>query len=487
MRRFCICAATIWMLAAAAWGFAGQSTAVPTPTVPEPGDGPRVAAEWEPVIGVIIGWPLKLPRALVVEMAKDVDLYVTVSNKAGRRRAHKALTEWEIDPKRVHFVITTQGDGFYLPRDWGPLAVFDARGNFKLVDGRYVDYLVGVAGINKPLASFSEHYGLNYRADDNTPARVAKELGLPHTELPIALTGGNLFFDGMGTGFATQIMVDENAAMGIARDRFLDTLRKELGVVRFHVIPNFEGGEGGIQHIDCLLKLLDEERILIKRPPYDHPDSERIEAIVEQLSKLTNPYGRPYKILRIDTPRYVNDDMANYTNSIILNRKIYVPLFGIPADQRALQTWRRAMPGYQVFGFALDKNLIDMRYTDAIHCRTRAVWDPKMLRMTHKRIEGRVPKSDGYLVEARIRDYSGAGLVEDRLQLLWRNGGSPKWTEVRLKPAASADIYSAMIEGAGAGKAIEYYLSAASRSGKTETLPRTAPKGVYSFKVEASR
>jgi len=114
-----------------------------------------------------------------------------------------------------------QGDGYYLTRDWGPFAVFDARGNFKLVDGRYVDYPLAGGGGSKRLASLSNLFRLDYRPDDTGPAAVAKELGLPRTELPIALTGGNLFFDGLGTGFATQILIDENAAMGIPSDQFI--------------------------------------------------------------------------------------------------------------------------------------------------------------------------------------------------------------------------------------------------------------------------
>jgi agmatine/peptidylarginine deiminase len=468
------------LLAAAAWAHAAERSSA----LPDHDDGPRVAAEWEPVTGVVIGWPLKLRRPLVSAVAKDVDLYVMVANNAGMRRAHKVFAEWQIDPARVHFLRTTQGDGYYLPRDWGPFAVFHGRDNCKLVDGRYVDYLAAAAGSERPLVSLSQQFGLDYHLDDNAPAAIAKELGWPRTELPVALTGGNLFFDGMGTAFATQIMVDENAAMGIPRDKFLQILKKELGVVRFHVVPNFEGGMGGIQHIDCLLKLLDEERILIKRAPHDHPDFRHIESTVGQLAKLENAYGRPYTLLRIDTPRYHEDDLTNYTNSIILNRKIYVPLFGIPADQRALKTWRAAMPGYNVLGFALDKSLIDMRYMDAIHCRTRAIWDPKMLRITHKRIDGRDPSDQGFLAEVKIRDYSGLGLVEDRLRLAWRIAGSPMWTEVRLEPAGTTDLYRATIPGPKAGQTVEYYLSAASRSGRQETLPRTAPKGFYAFTSE---
>jgi hypothetical protein len=37
-------------------------------------------------------------------------------------------------------------------------------------------------------------------------------------------------------------------------------------------------------------KLLDEERILVKRVPRDHPDFEHIQAAVRHLAKLTSVY-----------------------------------------------------------------------------------------------------------------------------------------------------------------------------------------------------
>jgi hypothetical protein len=85
---------------------------------------------------------------------------------------------------------------------------------------------------------------------------------------------------------------------GLGSPVFVHTLRQELGVVRFHVFPNFEshGFEGrgfGIQHVDCLLKLLDEERMLVRRVPKDHPDFEHVEAVVRQLAKLTSVYRWP--------------------------------------------------------------------------------------------------------------------------------------------------------------------------------------------------
>jgi hypothetical protein len=205
------------------------------------------------------------------------------------------------------------------------------------------------------------------------------------------------------------------------------------------------------------------------------------------LATITSVYGRPYTLLRIDTPRYRKDYLANYTNALILNQKVYVPLFGIAGDKPALETWRAAMPGYEVCGFEFSQGEDSWSYTDSLHCRTRAIWDRNMLHMTHERLGARVARADKQPIEVHIRDYSGTGLIEDKLQLVWRTVESPKWTQVRLEPAAQAHIFQATIEGLRPGQSVEYYLTAASRSGRQESLPRTAPKGCYAFKVEEKR
>jgi hypothetical protein len=45
------------------------------------------------------------------------------------------------------------------------------------------------------------------------------------------------------------------------------------------------------------------------------------------------------------------------------------------------------------------------------------------------------------------------------------------------------EVFVASIPGVVAGESVEYYLSAADRSGRRETLPRTAPDGVFSCVV----
>jgi agmatine deiminase len=495
VRRFLL---VVTILSSTAWWTAASFSECPAPPVQVAVcPAPRVAAEWEPVIGVLIGWPLQLPPPLVIALSQRVDLYVTVCDGCAAECARQQFDQLGIDRQRVHFIFTAQGSGYYLTRDWGPSAVFDGpcrppsplppppggegrvRGcGYCLVDSRYLDYPFGTIN-HRRLFWYPRIAGLDYRPDDRAPLALAAALGCPSRELPFAMVGGNVEFDGQGTAFATEIMLDENRHIGVSEETIRAIARQELGVQQFHIVPNFQ--RFGIQHIDCVMKLLDEERILVRRAPPDHPACPHIERVVCELSRLTSVSGRPYQLLRIDTPRYSKGKLANYTNALIVNRTVFVPLFGIPADAAALGTWRQAMPGYEVLGFEHRAGAKGWSSSDALHCRVRGIWDPGMLYMTHRRPDAVVPWARQFPVAVHIRDYSGAGLVPEELCLLWRTGGSPEWRKARLHRTAQEDAYEGTIDGVAPGESVEYYFTAASRSGRQETLPRTAPEGVYTF------
>ena len=452
------------------------------PGVPGPPGKVRVAAEWEPALGALVRWPLMVPESVPVEIARDDTLFLLVEDEKSRAEAKGKLVEWGVDLEDVRFIIAEQGGAHPWTRDWGPPARFSEGEGYSLVDPWFDDYPLSGAGCESRLYSQRRLAFRNFTSDDLATEVLAGALGFANARLPVALTGGNALVDGHGTVFSTCTMLNENRALGVTEEQFFTAVRQEMGISRYVMIPNFE--LFGIQHIDCFLKLLDEERILVARPPEGHPHYERSEAIVKELSSLTNPYGRPYQIIRIDTPPYWWDFMPAYTNSLILNRKVLVPLYGIPADRDALETWRKAMPGYQVIGFEHGGNWLERWMPfDALHCRTRAVWDPEMLYMAHRRIDETVSPAETYPIEVRIRDYSQAGLIDEALALSWRLSGEHSWRVIPLEVTQDPETFIASIPGVAAGRGVEYFLSAADRSGRRESLPRTAPDGYYSFRV----
>ncbi len=460
------------------------------------GNSNRTAAEWEAAKGTMIVWPLCVPYKLVIELAKDNHLYTLVENQSSKDEAVMWYNKWGIDSTKVTYIFAPQGIDAWWTRDWGPSAVFTPEGDMKLGDGKYI-YATPATGLScEDTLQFiyKDKNGqiIQTETDDQATLPLGQGLQIPVLDLPFINTGGNVATDGLGTAFSTCILLNENKYYGKDSEQFFKMNRELLGFRTYHILSNFE--KRGIQHADCYMKLLDEERILVAAPPKDHELYAIYENIVEnELKKLTTVYGRPYEIHRIKTGRFHGERLAAYTNSIIVNKTIYVPLFQINEDAEALETWRKVMPGYTVkgFTFALKDELIvstalKAHYQeygwndgDALHCRTRAIWDDHMLYITVKRLTSKVDKDEPLTVYATIIDYSKSGLVHHAQKLFWREKGTLKWNEEALLQADEETHFYATIPFKASSGVIEYYILASSKSGRTETMPRTAPQGYY--------
>jgi agmatine deiminase len=471
-----------------------------TPAIPEYTSANRTAAEWEPALGTLIIWPLAIPYKLAIELAKDNHLYTLVNGDSARKEAAHWYKTWGIDSSRNTFLVVPQGVDASWTRDWGPAAVFPGKGKMMLADPKYI--YATPASSQKCSDSLFFIYGMENgrpvktQTDDDATVHLGKSLGLPVLDLPFISTGGNVLTDGAGTAFSSCILLNENQFFGINEESFRKMNREKLGFRNYHILPNFE--RGGIQHLDCFMKLLDQERILVAEPPKDHNLYALYDSIVRfHLTNLKTSFGRPYEILRIKTNRYNEEKLAAYTNSLILNRTIYVPLFRIKEDSLALETFRRAMPGYTVKGFYFDlkdepyvsKELADhyqdygWNSGDALHCRTRAIWNPEMLLIQVKRLPSRMKPSEKKFVVARIIDYSHRGLKAKETQLKWRVAGKGKWHSIRMSTSKSHNDYFAEIPSVPAGREIEYFVEASSLSGHHETMPKTAPSGTYKLSI----
>jgi len=470
-------------------------------------DHNRMAAEWEPALGVMVVWPLALPHKLIVELAKDNQLFTLVPDKKNMQDAIKWYLLWRIDTSRVKFIVAKQGEDAWWVRDWGPPAVFTPGGRMELGDGKYI-YSTPMSGLacDDSLRFLYKTAGnkiIRTDTDDQATVEIGKALNIPILDLPFISTGGNVLTDGLGTAFSTCILANENRFNGTPAEEFFASNRRLLGINNYHLVSNFSKND--IQHIDCFMKLLDEERILVAEPPVGSELSQVYENIVtNELSKLRTIFGRPFQILRIkiypyDLGHNHREILAAYTNSLILNKTIYVPLFGIPGDSIALKRWSEVMPGYRVKGFEFtlkdepflnDKarehyghTAIGWGYDDALHCRTRAIWDTIMLYMAVKRIDQNVSPGKTNRVFVTIIDYSKKGLTARSTNLYWRLKGESRWNEIGLQTTEDSTHFYADIPFNTSKNQIEYYVSASSRSGRTEMAPRTAPDGFYSFSI----
>jgi agmatine deiminase len=456
-----------------------SSTLAKTPTSPV-----RIIAEWEPVVGVLVAWPYHLPDELLIEIAKDDTLFILIQKK-NEKLAQQQLQEMGVNMTNVKFIFSSIHFGGV--RDAGPTQVFDGNGIWCMIEPLFKGWpLIPRFSVATNVAPI-----VDYQADWSYASVISKEIAdavrAPLYSMKVYLPRGNLLVDGLGTAFCTEGILTENRS-SFSDDEFHGKASKFIGIHNLHVLKNIE--EIGIQHLDCMMVLLDEERILVKQAPEDHPEYQPIEENVQLLKSLKTPYGRYYTIERIFCPEIpsrrtwdkVNDlnGLAAYTNSLILNKKVLVPLFGVPEDKQAIETWQRVMPGYKVVGFDWDYWFTD----DALHCGTYTVFDRNMLYMAHPRLPKFVNYDiHGYPVVVTIDDRSESDLIIDRCNLVYRFSTKKEWTKIPLTPLCFNNQYTAVIPPFSENNTIEYYFEAADNSGRYETKPRTAPESAYSFQI----
>jgi agmatine/peptidylarginine deiminase len=416
---------------------------------PPPAGPVRNCAEWEPATGVLIRYPLGLPYDLLRDLDDDVTLYVVVSS-AYDDTALNNLAANGVDLDRVELVVRPN-DSIWT-RDYGPWFVFDGDGEIAIVDHRY----------NRPRPD-----------DDLIPVHLAQQLGLPVHTHGMYHAGGNYMTDGAHISASTQLVYDEASSYNGMTAAEVDQLMLDYyGVQQYQVLDYIESG--GIHHIDTWAKWLDEETVLIKEVWPSHWTHDDLDQRATLLASLQASTGRNYRVFRVYCQDIGWSSPASYTNSLILNDSIYVPLFGDAThDAQALDVYREAAPGYTVRGYTYGGFLSD----DALHCRTKGIMDPGMLRVAHMPVAGDRPAAP-VAITAHIRPHSEADLTEATLH--WRHGEEP-WQQAPLQPTGEPWRYRAEIPAPAGPDTCHYWLEAADASGRREGMPRVAPDHWYRF------
>jgi agmatine/peptidylarginine deiminase len=407
----------------------------------------RNVGEFEPCTGALIRYPLGISYALIKEMAEDVTVHVIVSS-SNYTTALTNFTAQGVDLASVEFVV--EPNNSIWTRDYGPWFVFDGNGDQVILD---------------------HFYNRTARPDDNViPIALGTRWGIPVVTHDLWHTGGNYMTEGHGLSYSTELVWNENSPD--TPEEIAQFFLDYYGVDEYHVLPDI--AVAGIRHIDTWGKLLDEETVLMKQVAPSHPDYARIEANVATVAGLTNKYGRPFRVVRVWCPLIPSGNVAAYTNSLILNQKVLVPTFNLPADDAAaLQVYRDHMPGYEVLGFG-GSWLTD----DALHCRVMGIHDRYMLRVDHDPVQD-APAGVPLPVMMYADDRSETGIDMSATMLFWRVASASSFTSVPFVSDGEPDWYRAQIPAQLPGAEVEYYVTARDLTGRVASRPRTAPAAWY--------
>ncbi len=409
--------------------------AKPAKPLPEP----RFVAEWEPAAGTIIRYPFGLPNALIADLSNQALLYVVVASSS-QSACNSALSGISgMNMANVRYINASTNS--YWTRDYGPWTIFDGNGQMKIVDFNY----------NRP----------RY-LDDVVPLSVANYLGLGAYTMNFTATGGNIMTDGNGKAMSTDLVLRENALL---TGDYIDQMFVDyLGVDEYQIYSD-PLLSGSIDHIDCWGKLLDVDKVIIAQVPSNHSNYSALESAVAAWQAKTSSYGTPYRIYRAYAP-----NNQPYTNSFILNKKIYVPQSSSTPtsyDLAAIQTYQNAMPGYTVVGYYSSTFLSD----DAIHCRTNTVFDQNMVHLWHTPVSTAAANS-WLSLNAEIE--SAYSVDNDSTYVSYRyrdnsSGVCTNWVTVPLDWIAG-DNWGATIPTPTLGNTLQYTLKATDSAGRSHSL-----------------
>ena len=413
-------------------------------TSPPPAGDIYNCSEWDPSQGVIIRYPFGISYSIIAELSEDVIVYTIVSSTSQQTTVTNYYNSNGVNMANVEFIIAPSDS--YWTRDYGPWFIFDGNGDFGLVDPVY----------NRPRPD-----------DDAVPIAVGAYLGCPVYGMNLSTPGGNYMSDGLNRAISTTLIQTENP--GLTQTQIDSIINVYLGN-DYITYPDPLGEY--IEHIDCWGKFLNPQTIMVLEVPSYHSQYDELNAAADYLATQISSWGQPYNIVRV-----LSSGSEAYTNSLILNNKVFVPISNTSNDAAALATYQAAMPGYEILGFTGS-----WYNTDALHCRTMGVPDSAMLFIVHTPIFMVNDTENDYQLEAKIIDHSNTGLISDSLKVYYRIDDG-EWTYSMLTPAKGEHMYQGSIPAQPYGTNVDYYIKAADNSGRVETHPYIGEPGAHTFDV----
>ncbi len=449
--------------------FQFKSTRItPPPAVPV-----RTAAEWEEIEYLVIRWTNGFQDILlqIVQAAvEECKVLITTQNQGA---VSSFLSSNGVNMSQVEF-LNAPSNSIWI-RDYAGNTVYTND----VEDRAIVDWIYNrprPADNDMPVAHANYTSSPIYRTNSGTNDLVN--------------TGGNFMSDGLGTAFASKLILEENEEgnpFGVSpktEAQIDDIMFQYQGITNY--IKMDQVPYDPIHHIDMHMKLLDEQTILVSRYPPGVADGPQIEANIDYVtSNYQTPFGTDYKIAWIDAPPSTsgaypdtNGLYRTYTNSVFVNGTIIVPTYRPEVDGPALAYYEELLPGYNIVGIDVDnqgQNLIAQG--GAIHCITHSIGVSDPLWIVHLPIE-EVNTTIDIPVDAMIKHNSGI----QEARVYWRETGDTNFQHTAMS-FDSDDNWITQLTVPADATSIEYYIWAEANSGKTMTRPIVAPEGYWTFDI----
>jgi agmatine/peptidylarginine deiminase len=318
-------------------------------TITDPPDSVVYApAEFDSVAGIIFAWEAyyTLLTDLIKEVAEEDTAWVVVDNTNEATSASATLSSNGVNMDHVVFQQIPTNSVWI--RDYGPWWIYQPDGSRAVLDLVY----------NRPRPQ-----------DDAYPENLAALWNIDYYGLGLVEAGGNMLLDGTGNVFISNIIFDASQGFdpNLTQDQldeyFLDYFGVENVIITDHLQYD------GTGHIDMFVKVINDTTVIVGEYTSSSAGAGNnyniCNNVAAQIAGLTNGNGQPYTVERMLMPPYSGGVTYTYINSLIVNKKVFVPVYGFSTDADVLTQYEQIMPGYEIIGY--DCNQI-IPANGAIHC-----------------------------------------------------------------------------------------------------------------------
>lgn len=302
-----------------------------------------------------------------IEMTREISrreiVLLVCFDKAHQMHVRHMLNDASVAPTNLRFACAPSNDSW--SRDHAPLTIMDES----------------TGSPTATLLDFTFNgWGNKYPAErDNAITRTLSEANIfGDTQVrscSLVLEGGSVESDGQGTLLATtSSLLNPNRNPHLSQQSVEKELTKQLGIKRFlwlahgHMIGDDTDG-----HIDTLARFCDAKTIAYtccEDRNDEHYDSlHKMEAELQAFKATDN---QPYKLVPLPLPSPIFNTEgerlpANYTNFLIINQAVLVPVYNDINDNIALQRLQTCFPTREIIG--IDCRSLIQQF-GSLHCAT---------------------------------------------------------------------------------------------------------------------
>ena len=192
--------------------------------------------------------------------------------------------------------------------------------------------------------------------------------------LDFIFEGGSVESDGKGTILTTaECLLSPQRNPERTKQQIEEELKQRLGVNRILWLENgYLAGDDTDSHIDTLARFIDAETIayvVCDDAEDEHYTS--LKAMGDELIKFKQVDGKPYRLVKLpmaDEVYEAGDRLpATYANFLIVNKKVLLPFYNSPKDEKVRLIFQELYPQHQIVGI----NCLPLiKQHGSLHCIT---------------------------------------------------------------------------------------------------------------------